>query len=237
MYNLGSKSRKDEMGEMNAVQYALQAAERENYHTEVMKDDNDVLTHLFFAHPTSIQMLKAWRYVILIDSTYKTNAYKWSWVEVVGATPVGKNFNICCALMKDETKESYHWLLECIQQLLHPRVPTVIVTDHKGGLLATVSVVFPRTPHLLCVWHINTNVQKKCLEIFGKDRMDLVNEAYDQYWCPCFILGPSKICWPRLAALGQDGAITNHVCCNTYRECGGNIEKSGQFAIPKMCFI
>ncbi|CAL1378026.1 unnamed protein product [Linum trigynum] len=54
MYNLGSKSRKDELGEMNAVQYALQAAEREGYYIEVKKEDNDVLTHPFFAHPTSI---------------------------------------------------------------------------------------------------------------------------------------------------------------------------------------
>ncbi|CAL1396826.1 unnamed protein product [Linum trigynum] len=169
MYNINSKTRLDEMGEMDAIQFALHGAEHRGYHICLQKDSNNVLTNLFFAHPTSIQMLHAWPYVILIDSTYKTNRYSWPWVEIIGVTPVKKNFNIACAIIKQETKETYEWLLRCIKGFLGDTVPNVIVTDKEGGLLASIPVVFPlpHTVHLLCLWHVNNCVKQKFEVLLG----------------------------------------------------------------------
>ncbi|CAL1384718.1 unnamed protein product [Linum trigynum] len=169
MYNINSKTRLDEMGEMDVIQFALYGAEQRGYHICLQKDSNNVLTNLFFAHPTSIQMLHAWPYVILIDSTYKTNRYGWPWVEIIGVTPVKKNFNIACAIIKQETKETYEWLLRCIKGLLGDTVPNVIVTDKEGGLLASIPVVFPlpHTVHLLCLWHVNNCVKQKFEILLG----------------------------------------------------------------------
>ncbi|CAL1357184.1 unnamed protein product [Linum trigynum] len=166
MYNRNYKTRLDEM---DAIQFALHGAEQGRYHICLQKDSNNVLTNLFFAHPTSIQMLHAWLYVILIDSTYKTNRYGWPWVEIIGVTPVKKNFNIACAIIKQETKETYEWLLRCIKGLLGDTVPNVIVTDKEGGLLAYVPVVFPlpHTVHLLCLWHVNNCVKQKFEQLLG----------------------------------------------------------------------
>ncbi|KAI5652488.1 hypothetical protein M9H77_29675 [Catharanthus roseus] len=36
-------------------------------------EDNNVLTDIVVTHPTSIAMLRTWPYVLIMDTTYKTN--------------------------------------------------------------------------------------------------------------------------------------------------------------------
>ncbi|KAI5672969.1 hypothetical protein M9H77_13333 [Catharanthus roseus] len=38
-------------------------------------EDNDVLSDIVVAHPTSIAMIRSWPYVLIMDTTYKTNKY------------------------------------------------------------------------------------------------------------------------------------------------------------------
>ncbi|KAJ0881048.1 putative FHY3/FAR1 family protein [Helianthus annuus] len=46
-----------------------------------------VVTEIFFIHPYSSDMWRAFPHVMLIDSTYKTNVYNMSFVQIVGMTP------------------------------------------------------------------------------------------------------------------------------------------------------
>ncbi|KAK9757636.1 hypothetical protein RND81_01G175800 [Saponaria officinalis] len=49
--------------------------------------------------------------------------------------------------------------------------PNAIVTDREQGLLEAVSLVFPESSHLLCVWHIDMAVEKYALELLKTEWM------------------------------------------------------------------
>ncbi|XP_074302541.1 uncharacterized protein LOC141634137 [Silene latifolia] len=121
------------------------------------------------SHP-AVKMFRSYYYVVQIDSTYKTNEYRLPLVEMVGVTPVGKSFVIAYALVTHESEEKYLWVLRKLKALLNDAVqPNVIVTDCEGGLLNAIPIVFPDSSHLLCLWHIYSNVETKALDITGQD--------------------------------------------------------------------
>ncbi|WCJ18213.1 hypothetical protein M5689_000583 [Euphorbia peplus] len=127
-----------------------------------------MLTHIFMAHPIAINLLKHYYLTIGIDSTYKTNRYKWPLVEMVGMTPCNKNFLIAYVLMHNEKEESYRWALERLRELLPTdKNPHAITTDRELVLLKPVRELFPHSNHLLCTWHINKDVQARVTIIFG----------------------------------------------------------------------
>ncbi|KAK9691604.1 hypothetical protein RND81_09G207300 [Saponaria officinalis] len=90
-------------------------------------------------------------------------------VEVVGLIPVGKTFMIGYGFVTKETTEGYTWVLEKVRQMLGGVTPNAIVTDREQGLLEAVSLVFPDSRHLLCVWHIDMAVEKYALELHKSD--------------------------------------------------------------------
>lgn len=77
-------------------------------------------------------------------------------VELVGVAPINLNLLIGYAIVKDETVESYRWVLAYLCNLLGYHVsPHVIFTDRELGLVKPIYVVFPYYAHFLCTWHIN----------------------------------------------------------------------------------
>lgn len=147
-------------------------AMKNNYINWMIADpDTKVLTHLFLAHPDSLNLLRTYPWFIGMDSTYKTNRYKMPFLEITGMTPCNNNFMVAYAFMKDETEGSYRWVLERLRLLVGNAVqPTVIVTDRELGLMRPISDIFPETQHLLCTWHINKDVEDRAYKIFAKNR-------------------------------------------------------------------
>ncbi|XP_035838222.1 uncharacterized protein LOC110877735 [Helianthus annuus] len=130
----------------------------------------DVVTEIFFVHPYSITMWRAFPHVMLIDATYKTNLYNMPFVQVVGMTSTGKSFCIAHAVICKERRGNYVWVLERIKSILHEcMMPRVIVTDRELALINACSKVFPNAKRLLCHFHIQQNIARKCKEGFDKE--------------------------------------------------------------------
>lgn len=128
------------------------------------------MTHVFVAHQTSVNLIHTYSWVIAMESTYKTNMYKMSLFEMVGMTSANMNFLIGYAIMKDETEESYRWVLEKLTNVIGNHLsPMTIVTDRELGLLRSIREVFPSSAHLLCTRHINNDVLKRVYDISGKN--------------------------------------------------------------------
>ncbi|KAK9668801.1 hypothetical protein RND81_13G087700 [Saponaria officinalis] len=125
------------------------------------------LRYIFMAHPEGAKLFKSYPYVVGIDSTYKTNLYGMPFVNFVGVTPVGKSFLIAYALLEDETSTSYEWALNQLKLMLDSIVPNVFITDREKGLLLALSYVFPNTPHMLCLWYINTGLENRATKFYG----------------------------------------------------------------------
>jgi hypothetical protein len=53
--------------------------------------------------------------------------------------------------------------------------PGAIATDCDQALRNALSIVFPESPALLCVWHANKNIQQHCKPMFT------TTEAYENF--------------------------------------------------------
>ena len=72
-------------------------------------DSEGQLSRLFIANPTSIQMIRSWPHLGLINTTYKMNKQKWPLCEIIGMTLTNHNFLVAFCLMRDEAYVSYSW--------------------------------------------------------------------------------------------------------------------------------
>ncbi|KAK9668866.1 hypothetical protein RND81_13G092500 [Saponaria officinalis] len=112
IYSETSKIRRRLRREGNPAQQMLVLAVDANYvHWHEANFETHELTHVFMSHPEAGKLFCAYPHVVLIDSTYKTNVYKMTLVEVVGVTPVVSSFLIACVLIPSESEETHTWLL------------------------------------------------------------------------------------------------------------------------------
>ncbi|KAI5652868.1 hypothetical protein M9H77_30055 [Catharanthus roseus] len=74
IYNVVSKIKRDQMQRRNTVQEVLCLSAERGY-TVFYRNckDSNVLSDIVVAHPTSIAMIRMWLYVLIMDTTYKTN--------------------------------------------------------------------------------------------------------------------------------------------------------------------
>lgn len=85
-------------------------------------------------------------------------------VNIVGRSANGKTFYITCAFVSYERESAYQWVLETLRDLLHTRsipLPTTVFSDDAKSLLAALTTVLPTTISLLCIWHIQKNIETR----------------------------------------------------------------------------
>ncbi|XP_074271469.1 protein FAR1-RELATED SEQUENCE 5-like [Silene latifolia] len=175
LYNETRKIRKEVRGERNTAQQMLALAVEAKYvHWHEIDSESKELTHIFMAHLEAIKLFRAYPYVVIMDSTYKTNIYKNPLIEMVGVTPTGSSFLIACSMIPTESDENYKWLLRKLAAILDVTgvaSPSVFVTDRELGLISALEQVFPRVEHLLCRWHVNKTINAKALISFRTEGM------------------------------------------------------------------
>ena len=102
MTSIRQSIRREEMEGRTLLQHCLYMATEHNYVVTTDLDSEGQLSRLLIANPTSIQMIHTWSYVVLIDTTYKTNKQKWLLCEIIGITLTNHNFLVAFYLMRDE---------------------------------------------------------------------------------------------------------------------------------------
>ena len=63
-----------------------------------------------------------------------------------------------CALVSNETSDTYKWLLQTFSECMFDKHPQAIVTDGDPAMRDAIRCVFPNYRHRLCAWHIQKNV-------------------------------------------------------------------------------
>jgi len=137
-------------------------------HDYRVNPSTQALEELFFVHPTSHKIWRAFPHVLLIDSTYKTNKYNMPFLEIVGVTSTGKTFCVGFAVLKKERQDDYNWAISKLKETLEKcMMPRVIITDRDLALVNACELHFPNASHQLCRWHISQNIMKHCKPSFG----------------------------------------------------------------------
>uniref|UniRef100_A0A7N0T6L9 Protein FAR1-RELATED SEQUENCE n=1 Tax=Kalanchoe fedtschenkoi TaxID=63787 RepID=A0A7N0T6L9_KALFE len=98
--------------------------------------------------------------VVFLDTSCLSNKYELPLVTFVGVNHHEEFILLGCALLGDETEESYNWLLRAWLTCMSGRPPQTLITDYCKALKTTVTEVFPRARHHLSL----SDVMQKILE-------------------------------------------------------------------------
>ncbi|CAG8833035.1 40353_t:CDS:2, partial [Gigaspora margarita] len=163
----------------NSTQKLLKLLEERNYIVVPLKTTKGYLTHLFFSHVEAIKCVARCPEVLIVDSTYKTNVYKYPLVSAVGVNNISNekgalaSYQIAMAWMEDESEASYIWFLQTLRTRIYEFygcIPEVFMSDRDQALRNAASKVFPESNKMLCVWHIlEQNLKTNCRKFFKED--------------------------------------------------------------------
>ncbi|GJY04913.1 FAR-RED impaired response 1-like protein [Tanacetum coccineum] len=124
--------------------------EEYNHYITPHKSSNE-LEDLFFAHPTSLNIWRAFP-DMLMDATYNTVRYPMPLLEIVGVTLTNQTFCIAFVFMHKKKEVNYDWAMECLRSVMDGyMLPRVTVTDRELALMKAYDTAFPNAKGLLCV--------------------------------------------------------------------------------------
>ena len=128
---------------------------------------SNVVEDIFFVHPLSYEMWRAFPHVLFIDATYKTNMYNLPFAQIVGMTSTNQTFCVAGAFLSKEREGNFIWVLEMLRTMLDDCMePRVILTDKDQALINACDKIFPNAHKYLCRFHILQNIVKNCKKSF-----------------------------------------------------------------------
>src|SRR5690242_618986 len=91
----------------------------------------------------------------MLCHTTKTQLSKFNYSEIDSKL----NSRVATAVVSDETKETYQWILECLL-CATDFAPNVLFTDADPVIVAAIYESLPTTKYNYCIWHIRKNLEK-----------------------------------------------------------------------------
>ncbi|XP_043705434.1 protein FAR1-RELATED SEQUENCE 12-like [Telopea speciosissima] len=120
----------------------------------VRVNEGQQLTGIFWVDSRARKQYKNFGDVIVFDTTYKKNKYKFPFAPFTGVNHHMQSTLFGCGLIADETKESFIWLFKTWLQAMLNIHPKAILTDEDPGIMKAIKQVFPLTGHRLCGWQL-----------------------------------------------------------------------------------
>ncbi|KAJ4955106.1 hypothetical protein NE237_011889 [Protea cynaroides] len=141
--------------------------------------DDGMISGIFWADSKARSAYEVFGDVVVFDTTYNTNQYRWLFGPFTGVNNNAQSILFGCGLVANETKESFEWLFKAWMNAMGDKAPKAIITDECTGIIPAVHSVFPKTVHRLCSWH----VAKHAFEHLG----DLWNQNpyFKKEWKQC----------------------------------------------------
>ena len=161
IYTARKKAHQQMLQGISPIVHLNKTLSSSDFTTATKVNDDGELEGLFFCHALSINLLKSYHYVLLLDCTYKTNKYKMPLLHIAGITGANKTFSLAFCFIAQETKPFYDWALDSLLTVFTSNnipQPDVFLTDREQALINSVTSAFPNSTHLLCTWHIQKNI-------------------------------------------------------------------------------
>jgi hypothetical protein len=170
---------------------------------------------LFWVDGRTRELYKSFGDCIFLDTTFYTNRYNMLFAPIVGINNHLQSILLGCALLPDETTETFVWMLEGLKEAMGGREPTM--TDQDKAMKAPIAIVFPKAVHRCCKWHVLGKATEKFAWLishekdFAKEFDYCVNctetpEEYEGWWA---MLGESTSC----KTMSSSKAFQQHEAC------------------------
>lgn len=164
-YNLLQKEKKEreKNGDFNTAFQVLSSytVEDDAFFIEHRVDEHGDVSSVFWCDSHSREEYAAYGDVLLLDSTYKTNKYRYPLIIFSGVSNAGRCVIFGAGLLRRETKQSYCWILEKFLEAMNGKKPISILTDQDISICLAVKEEFEGVVHRLCLWHMEQNAVKR----------------------------------------------------------------------------
>ncbi len=151
------------------MQFLFQQFDLNDFIWEYKADEDNHVTHLFFASRATLSLFTSFPEVLLLDCSYQTNCFGLPLLNMVGITNISTSFYVAFSFIKSEAEEDYRWVLE--QLTAHVTcTPAVVVTDCDQALSNALSNVISQCVHILCRWHIRRSILSRVKRHFTTPR-------------------------------------------------------------------
>ncbi|XP_058769559.1 protein FAR-RED IMPAIRED RESPONSE 1-like isoform X1 [Vicia villosa] len=112
------------------------------------------LRNLFWVDSKSINDYCSFNDAVSFDTTYIKSNDKLPFAPFVGVNHHSQPMLLGCALVANETKPTFVWLLKTWLRAMGGQAPKVIVTDQDKALKEAIEEVFPNARHCFSLYHI-----------------------------------------------------------------------------------
>ncbi|XP_027363104.1 protein FAR1-RELATED SEQUENCE 4-like [Abrus precatorius] len=154
-------------------------------------DCNGWLLHIFWCDGMSQIDYNIFGDVVAFDATYGRNKYKCPVVVFSGVNHHKQTCVFGCAVVSDEKKDTYIWVLQQFITTMKGKCPNRVITDGDISMRNAIRKVFPYAYHRLCGWHLMRNKWASTVEECHLGGNVWVDELYNkkEIWCTAYIKG------------------------------------------------
>jgi hypothetical protein len=115
---------------------------------------------------------------------------------IVGTNNHLQTILLGCALICDETTETFIWVYKTWMRAMNGQKPGSVMTDRDKAMRAAIKKVFPGTIHRCCLWHVTTEADQQLLPVYTSKkgfREALYRCIYDSETIDQFLLDWQKM--------------------------------------------
>ncbi|KAK2994486.1 hypothetical protein RJ640_021291 [Escallonia rubra] len=136
--------------------------------------DEGFLRNVFWIDSRSRAAYNYFGDVVALDTTCLSQNYEIPLLAFFGVNHHGQSILLGCALLADETAETYTWLLRAWLTCMCGRPPQTLITDQCKTLQIAIAEVFPRAHHRLSLSLVMQSILEKLEELQEAESFETV---------------------------------------------------------------
>ncbi|CAL4981349.1 unnamed protein product [Urochloa decumbens] len=130
-------------------------------------DSEGVIHSLFWSHASMQGDYADFGDAMSFDTTHKTNVYEKPLALFVGSNHHLQNSLFGCALLGDETAETFEWVFKAFKKCMGGNKTRCILTDQDQAMAVAIEKEFPGVVHKICRWHLVNKHMPQLINLFG----------------------------------------------------------------------
>jgi hypothetical protein len=199
-----------------------------------LEGEDNHLTGLFWMRPSQIELWQKFHDVAINDNTAQTNKYRMYLSLTIVVDNHARSRMAATAVVSDETKETYQWILECLLSATDNLAPNVLFTDADPAMVSAIHETLPSTKHNYCIWHLRKNLDKNLkgrlrknynefVKAWNKCRNSFSEDEFQKRWRELLSNYPAARKY-LTRTLGQ--VVTSWALCHTSRSFNAGIQST-----------
>src|SRR4051794_26235901 len=109
IYNIQHNLRIEQLYGRSPIEAMFHKLKSLDYYHTYQLNQQQKITHLFFSHLKSVELLLHYLEVLLIDCTYKINQFRLLLLDIIGSTGLNSSFYATFVVLSSETEVDYSW--------------------------------------------------------------------------------------------------------------------------------